>query len=395
MKDFCYFRKLKTSLCTLILFFTSVFAFSQKSNLEIKFIKGNIEEKKQAVLQSAADKDGKLSVRALNFCLDSKSILGNDAELDSLVKESLECLLKSDFSETETLSEIFASLFNNFDSDEIRVKILECLRKFPSSANVALVNDFVSKRMQSAEPMDEVLLEAIRGLEFYGNFSSFNLLFIADILNVWPEYEEDIANSYGSLSANSESEILHIFSAVPIDKKISIIKKLNKNQKISLKIRGEVAENALSQSIKYTGENADLNAEYSAEELELLKVALNTISLTKWTRASSLVNEYFQIARVQYEKGSLSSNDFSQIIQDVACVASSETDRILAEYLDFLNKSTEQDQTPDMNVVLSVINALGDLGDKLAFDYLLYVTYLDYPEEISSAARVALAKLKW
>jgi hypothetical protein len=46
-------------------------------------------------------------------------------------------------------------------------------------------------------------------------------------------------------------------------------------------------------------------------------------------------------------------------------------------------------------VLLAVIESLGALGDKAAFDNLLYVTYLPYPETITTAARTALAGLKW
>ena len=53
------------------------------------------------------------------------------------------------------------------------------------------------------------------------------------------------------------------------------------------------------------------------------------------------------------------------------------------------------EDTPEEAVVLSVIKALGGLGDKAAFDYLLYATYLDYPSDVTDAARLALAKLKW
>jgi hypothetical protein len=64
-------------------------------------------------------------------------------------------------------------------------------------------------------------------------------------------------------------------------------------------------------------------------------------------------------------------------------------------YLDSLNKEMEKGTVPSKQVVLAVITALGGLGDKTAFDYLLYVTYLEYPEEVIAAARDALAKLKW
>ena len=45
--------------------------------------------------------------------------------------------------------------------------------------------------------------------------------------------------------------------------------------------------------------------------------------------------------------------------------------------------------------MLAVINALGRLGNKVAFENLLYVGYLSYSEEIIEASRAALAGLKF
>ena len=45
--------------------------------------------------------------------------------------------------------------------------------------------------------------------------------------------------------------------------------------------------------------------------------------------------------------------------------------------------------------MLAVIQSLQLLRDKIAFDDLLYATYQNYPDEVISAARDALSKLKW
>jgi len=117
--------------------------------------------------------------------------------------------------------------------------------------------------------------------------------------------------------------------------------------------------------------------------------------MPNWTRGATLVYSYFPVAKNEYENGLLSVDQFAQVITCTGVVASSETDQILSLYLDSLNKSMEKNMIPETKIVLAVINALGGLGDKTAFDYLLYVTYLEYPEEVISAARNALAKLKW
>jgi hypothetical protein len=49
----------------------------------------------------------------------------------------------------------------------------------------------------------------------------------------------------------------------------------------------------------------------------------------------------------------------------------------------------------DEAITRTIIQVLGDMGDKISFDYLLYISYLSYPEVIQSAAKEALEKLKW
>ena len=71
------------------------------------------------------------------------------------------------------------------------------------------------------------------------------------------------------------------------------------------------------------------------------------------------------------------------------------TAQTLSNYLADLNRNAEQSMYPAKPVVLAVIKGLGVLGDKAAFDNLLYVTYLTYPQDVIAAAREALAKLKW
>ena len=50
---------------------------------------------------------------------------------------------------------------------------------------------------------------------------------------------------------------------------------------------------------------------------------------------------------------------------------------------------------PAKSVVLALISALGELGDKTSFDALLYVTYLSYPPEVVDEAKKSLAALNW
>jgi hypothetical protein len=45
--------------------------------------------------------------------------------------------------------------------------------------------------------------------------------------------------------------------------------------------------------------------------------------------------------------------------------------------------------------VFAVLQNLGALADKVAFDDLMYTQYLNYSTGVKKAARAALDKLKW
>ena len=85
----------------------------------------------------------------------------------------------------------------------------------------------------------------------------------------------------------------------------------------------------------------------------------------------------------------------TSVITCMGGMGTTEAAQALSIFLGLLNSETEQKKTYNEQVLLSVIQSLGALGDKSAFDYLLYVGYLDYPETVKQAARDALARLEW
>ncbi len=384
---------LKNILISLFILFSQVSVFSQPvSASRIFYLKGNLEDKKNAVHQAAGTGDLSLALEALDFTLSLFPLTGDDPDVVALAKEAVVSLKK--VPETEDVSQVAGKLgkvFTTFNEESLRISALQSLSSSPSVNTVSIINSFVSEKVQSNALMDQVLLEAIKLLKTNGNKTSFNLLFVADILNLWPDYREQIEDSYGPLANNSEREILNILKTVPMGQKLDVLKIVNQNQQISKNIRGEVAEMALSESIYSIGESADV----SLEQVELQLASLQIVADTKWTRAASLATAYFPLARSEYEHEYISREQFAKVISNVCAVASSDTGTILSSYLADMNKQMEAGNAPDETILLSVINALGGLGDKTAFDYLLYVTYLEYPKHVITAARSALAKLKW
>jgi hypothetical protein len=356
---------------------------------EINFVKGNIAQKTQAVIDAGDQNDVTLAVKAIDFCLEEHPLLGDDPDLLNLIQTAVQTVGTDPHKgQLPGLSEKLVAVFKSFQTESIRVLVLERITFFPSDNSVMLINSFVSDSAFQKQAMSPVILKAISSLGKIGNASSFSLLFAIDLDEIWPAYEKQIEYSLGMLANSCEKEILTSYESSTIDKKIRIIEIIAKNENISSNIKGDVAQIALSESISNTGNS-------STDQIPLQLLALKILSDSHWTRAAMVVNDYFPVARLQYENNALTADQFAQVISNTAGVAAPETASTLSSYLDSLNKDMEKGKIPAKQVVLALIHALGGLGDKTAFDYLLYVTYLEYPEEVISAARDALAKLKW
>ena len=378
-------------------FTLSAFAFSfaqEKDSLIVDFYRGNIKEKIAVVKKSSEAGNSNLALRSIEFLIETNEYLSGDEDYNSLAELTIATLNSRNIVGFEKqVSAKLCSLFKMTESSRVKVSIIDFFNAMPNADAVQMINDFFYKKMQNYSDFDETVSKSVEFLGAKGNAASFNRLFIADILEVWPEFSAKISECYGNLAEENRREILQMVVSVPADKKIVILNKLNKNPKISKKICGECAENVLSSVINKSEEVKSREKKEDLLALELL--CLDTVAETKWTRASALATKSFENLRNEYELKDISEDQFTKAISDIACVAGPDTVMVLSSYLDFLNKSTETGNAPDKDVVLSVINSLGELGDNRAFDFIYAATSLDYPAEVVEAAKSAITKLKW
>ena len=123
--------------------------------------------------------------------------------------------------------------------------------------------------------------------------------------------------------------------------------------------------------------------------------ALDILSQNSWTRASASALSYFQTSKKLYENRSMSEEQFKTVITSLRNIAPLDAVTPLISYLEELNDQTEKGNVVSSEITLAVINTLGAIGDKAAFDSLLAVTYLNYEESVLTAAREALSGLRW
>lgn len=384
-----------------ILFFISfVFQiFPQNKDSKIKFIKGNIVDKTKAIKESTGEDSYWLAEKAIQFALDNKEILGNDRELDALVVSAILTITPEYVASADKLSQAeilfnFTKLFNIFSSSNtVQIAVLSKILLLKDSIQTTEFTEELNKYLQSdgiATADKSVLKSVISTLESIGNNKSFNILFSLYINPEFESVQNELETTLIKLAPNYIDEILYIINEKDIVKNKPLFEKIVKNSKISKNNLCEIAENLLNSSILYV-ENSTEKDDFTKLQIEVLQV----LSSNNWTRASSSAISFFIFAKDKFTNGLISEEDMIKIVSSLINVAPIESISPLVSYLVELNSLTEMGKSVSIPVVEAVIKTLGAIGNKSAFDSLLGVTYLNYPESVLSAAREALAGLKW
>ena len=386
---------------TLSLIFFITFAFSAfAQTTKIKFIKGNISDKTSAVREASPEDAEWISSQAVDFCLENKEILGNDRELDGLAVAAIlsyspEIVKKLSEENKAKLTENLISLFTKFNkSSTVQIAVISktiTLKDIvPSAPFTALLNSYLKTTdVKSAD--SGVFKACISALEITGNEESFKILygFLND--SSYSSYNKEIEKAVIALIPNAMNEVAELIKGSDMKKIIEIFELSQKNLQISKKNLCEIAENVLSESILYI----DNSSGTSAENIKVQLTALKILDDNNWTRASATALSYFAISKKLYDKRNMNEEQFKTVITSLRNISPLDAVSPLISYLEELNARTENGSTVASEIVLAVINTLGAIGDKAAFDSLLAVTYLNYEESVLTAAREALSGLRW
>ena len=386
---------------TLSLIFFITFAFSAfAQTTKIKFIKGNISDKTSAVREASPEDAEWISRQAVDFCLENKEILGNDRELDGLAVAAIlsyspEIVKKLSEENKAKLTDNLISLFTEFNkSSTVQIAVISktiTLKDIvPSASFTALLNSYLKTTDVKSEDSG-VFKACISALEITGNEESFKILygFLND--NSYSSYNKEIEKAVIALIPNAMNEVAELIKGSDMKKIIEIFELSQKNLQISKKNLCEIAENVLSESILYI----DNSSGTSAENIKVQLTALKILDDNNWTRASATALSYFAISKKLYDKRNMNEEQFKTVITSLRNISPLDAVSPLISYLEELNARTENGSTVASEIVLAVINTLGAIGDKAAFDSLLAVTYLNYEESVLTAAREALSGLRW
>ncbi|MCR4735704.1 MAG: hypothetical protein K5829_11955 [Treponema sp.] len=388
--------KSKFAYFMIFLFLTSVYAQNQK----ITFIKGNIQDKTSAVRDATGEEAEWLTDEAISFIIENKELLGNDRDLEGLAVAAILSIPndygsnKSEIQKNELVEKLI-SLFKMFStSNTVQISVLS---KYLTLRNVLspepltnTLNQFLQDPSISSRDAG-VVKSVINTLGYIGNNVSFTIFY--NYLNnkkfeaFYPELEQSLIN----LLPVSMNEALRIVRSKDIYQMRKLFDLVKKNHKISQNFLAEIAENIINESILIVG-----NSSKVTDALVLLQIdSIEVLSENKWTRSSAVAVNFFSLAKKEYNSGAMLDSQMIVVLKALVNVAPVESVAPLTAYLGELNSRKQNGKSISEDIVLALINSLGAIGDKSAFDSLLAVTYLDYQENVLSAARDALAGLRW
>ncbi|MGP1586988.1 MAG: HEAT repeat domain-containing protein [Treponemataceae bacterium] len=357
-----------------------------------EFIAANLADKVLIVNFSDKNTDQSFYEKALKFALDNKEYLENYPDYYPLV---LSCIRHFNFNASENVDDLLYDVYNNFSDYNVRLAVMEAFAivKIDNPKVFTLLHDVVSKESAKKSSLrNAVLIAGLRGLENLKNPQAFELLFTI-LSKSYPDQIKNAAvNAIYALSPAYNQNAILVAQKGNLAEKQLILDIVTKNPKNDKNFSAEIAEILLFQTIINSGEVSRLSKEQVSLQFNSLKVLTDC----KWTKATEIVLKYFELAEKEYMSLFLSEEQFIEVIKSLKEFPTTKTCKLLTDYLASQYSITMNSGEYNSNILIAVINTLGDLGDKNAFDTLLYInSWKDYSDDITNASSDALRKLKW
>jgi hypothetical protein len=353
---------------------------------------------KLTILQEAAEIEdtdmGPLFLQAVEYVLDNSGLIQMDSLTRQLSRLSVELIGREEYVEAKY---VVWKLFESDSDTSVRVAVMDALGVIGRGDTEIIRNLNAWLHNQNAiyktgtRPDLQVVDACVVALGRLGDPSSFPVLFTAMVAG----YADTITTHAAEALFMVEGDLAELFIDVihrnPLSEKLQALTVALEADRLTDDQKAQVAEVALD--IGLHTQISDASGRQTLRRMRTL--AVNALAARNWSQATNLAIEHFNLVLQEYDRGIADKTVVQSAIGALGAMETTEAAERLTLYLELLNSYTENDRPYDEQIVLAVIRNLGALGDKVAFDYLLYTTYLDYPEGVKQAAREALNNLKW
>jgi HEAT repeat protein len=353
---------------------------------------------KMQIIQDAGESGhtelGPLYQQAIDYVLGNFSLIDTDQRFRQLA------ILAIDQMEAAGYIEGRYSIWKLFDTDNETGLRISCLNALGTLARgdeeiIEYLNVWLGQEntvFQTGRVPDVYVISAsVRALAKLGDKSSFPVLFNTMTIGYTDDISRAAREGLFQLDGDLKDNIIGILKESTLEEKKLALQMSLETDRLDESAKAEIAQFAMDVGL-HTAAVDNASRQIAREIRYIAAVALTE---RKWSAATDLAIEHFDTVLLEYDRGLA---DKRRVVEAVDCLGAMGTHEAairLTQYLVLLNAYTERRQEFDNIIVLAVVENLGLLGDKTAFDDLLYAQYLSYSSEIKNATREALDNLRW
>ena len=358
------------------------------------FVAASLHDKVGILENAPADTPQQFYEMSLSFVYDNKKLIEDMPDYYILLLASIG---KLDAGGSDGIDELLLNIYNDFDDYSVKLAVLDAFSRVTVDSQEVydLILSIITSELEKNENLSvDIFVSCLNAFANIKNPDCCDLLFSILKEDFAQEIIDADRNALFSLMDDFYQTASYIVQSGSFEDKLLVLELVTSNPKKDKKSCAEIAEILLSESIIADEEQEDF--QFSKEQVKLQYDSFLTLKDAKWTKATDLVLDYFEVARDEYEKKLLNNEKFCDIIVSLKDFPTRNTCKVLTDFLDSQYKQTVENGTFDTDVLVSVITTLGELGDNEAFDTILYVmSWKDYPHEITTVSNDALKKLRW
>ncbi len=385
-----------------LLILCSALSFAQESDAVLKafqknFVQASLSIKLQVIKDAANVGNvnmGPLYLQAVDFVINNANLLETDSLARELATLSIRLIGETKYKEARYA---IWKLFSIYKETTVRVAIMNTLGEtaFGDAKLIEELNTWLRTQNNIVRtgqtPDHQVVASCIESLGKLGDPSSFPIIFTSMVLKYSDAISKVSQEALNNIQGDFKELLIGVIKRNTILEKLAALRLSLENSKLSDDNKGEIAQVALGVAL----EAAVNTAEERAMIRDMRYESIRAITARKWAAATSLAIEHLNRTIFEYDRGVGTKSNLLEAIACLGAMGTNEAAVRLTGYLQLINSYTENNQPYDEQIVLAVINNLKILGDKIAFDDLLYTPYLGYSDTVKKAAREAVNNLKW
>jgi hypothetical protein len=380
----------------------TVFAQDAKALLDAyarNFDKGNADAKLRLIEDASALNNAALAPlfqKAIDFAVNTSERGKNESLIRQFSVISVEQCERYKY--TDARAVIWKLFLMDVDSN-VRLKTLKAIGVLApkDKAIVKSLNDWLTNQISTykagGEPRPNigVILRAVLTAGDLGDETSFPVVFNVMHVGFSQEIDGACRQVLAGMKGDYKPLLLDIIANGTIrEKREALVVTLESNY-LSDGDKGELSEAAMKKGLTTSSVEAQ-----DVKDLRDIRARANkALGIRKWSKASPLILQHFENTLLEFDKGIANKTELLESIRTLGVMGTHEAAQRLALYLDFLNMYTDKKKVYDEQIVVEVIDSLGRLGDKVAFDYLMNVKFLNYSATVKTNADEAIKNLKW